>query len=82
MISAVVKCLMPLPSVKFLNSCPVNDVPFSDTIISGIPNVENYLLRFLIVVKAEDEFPMGSNSIRLLCASTTIRNIWPQNGPK
>ncbi len=59
---------MPLPPVKFLNTCPVSDVTLSDTIISEIPNVENNILRSLILLKAEDEHPVDSTSIpRIKC---------------
>ncbi len=59
---------MPLRPVKFLNTCPERAVTLSDTIISEIPNVENNILRSLILVKAEDELPVDSTSIpRIKC---------------
>ena len=73
-------CLMPFCFKKMFISALVNAVPLSDTKISGNPNAENIDLRADMMLR-EVVYGTAYTSIHFECASMTIRNIFPWNGP-
>ena len=74
------KCIMPFLFIKLAISTLAKLVTLSDTNVSGNPCVMNistcYDLVFAVVVE-----PICFTSNHFECASTSIRNICPLNGP-
>ena len=79
-LGALFMCCTPFFLRNFSNSSEMNCGPLSLTNCSQIPQLVNIFLSALIVA-SEVVFFMGITSAHFECASITIKNILPSNGP-